>query len=1496
MKPTAGAGLSASLKIGSYRHSILSFSGKEAMNEPYSFKLRLESNTLLTAEAVLGQGCQLELAYQKLDPSETDWPTFRIIPGIITKHLVLNPYQDSFLVEIEIRARLYLLTLSGCPRVYLDQTAKDIATLILLQHGYQASLLQFHDNNQKNHLRIYPHWVQAEGESDLAFLERVLAREGISYAWSNVQTEQEQLDFYDCWYLHPGSSSCFTLAETDGLTSLRMDALYHLRLCQTPTSVRVEYRDVDYQNPDKILKAKAGTGHHRVNVLGYGAESLDHLQEAALHHLERITMNETTFTAKTLNPAILCGQVFSIKHLPNWIKENAFLLLSVEHTFEEGFYSNQLTFIPKHTQIRPNVKRQNAGQIIHTAVIHSEDDAPGLDSIGQYHYYTHVHEANTPTKPIQKALRLVPYGGKGATHPIGMHFPLQRQAEVLVMYLHNDFNQPILQNSPSNGLNHAPVTSDNAWSTIIKTAWGQYLEFVDQIGQERITLANAARRNRLSFNTQRDKQHILLACDRGSISLEAKTQQTIQSQEMTATIGKELVIQTNQKAHFTANDIHLQAESYQLSCQTLSFESKRHLELSGQTMQLMSEGDITLNASGDRFQFNLPNGDLVLEADEIALKARGALYLTTPTAGITLSNAGIIMHGNGIQFSGTPVFNAPIADTSTQVPPLITPPLPNPPILKPVRQFTFQKAKVIYPPNWEKPFYQSDETAYIEVDVKGFTGDESIKATIVSYHHSDSLKPLPLNPKLVAIKSKEVDTIQYSLGDKALYPFEEQFRETPGTATLKIPYPLNNLLAQSQTKASKPYYVRIDVGDVQGQFYSNALVLLNQATLTIIHDKKRPYHEKHAILTVFRSLPGCVKAHPQCPLLGESRFYTDPTEVDRLPIGTQNSVKLKEKGRYQELLSQDFTMPLPEQRFEVSERSNADTTLVRLMPPMIIDLRDATLQGNEVVFHSESPNARVDLTEEEINYIKANGNNLTVFIHGYNVEFGRFSKHLEAIREQTKITSLPLNFMVAPEQVIDYSEVDATIYRDEAFIKRQFQDDESQHTLPFVQEPSFNGEGVCEWVVHFENNLNRAAGFDGVDYQKFTRCLFIIWPGNPDSPMDYIHAVYESARMGPIVAKVFKSLKTHIEGLKLHVIAHSQGNGVLLHALEHLGETGHPGVDHAIFWQAAIPNDALSDRGVGNAPPNREAIAKAQEKNLWYCPYAHQGASLITVLHSQNDNILGPLLRQEEQPKGISLKEVWGRKPKKELQFALLIEALGLKSLYLVAIWLDTPVSSLFDQQLIHHYWNRWRAKNPQFKVRPEGPWMMCAATLEEQYQLLKLHQADVLSHAYRKLVKEGITKVHALLKERFGSLSVLERSGYVLISGLDAYKPLYNALFELVNRYDKQLDTEPSFLDRITRCLETHHEPFKHLFTLFQTSVLLTGVGTKPALGYEGPDFADKFIDQLKQNKKLKHQDTTKWLWHHSDMKIPSNKVIKNIYKKWIINSKKGIQAFGTY
>lgn len=67
-------------------------------------------------------------------------------------------------------------------------------------------------------------------------------------------------------------------------------------------------------------------------------------------------------------------------------------------------------------------------------------------------------------------------------------------------------------------------------------------------------------------------------------------------------------------------------------------------------------------------------------------------------------------------------------------------------------------------------------------------------------------------------------------------------------------------------------------------------------------------------------------------------------------------------------------------------------------------------------------------------------------------------------------------------------------------------------------------------------------------------------------------------------------------------------------------------------------------------------------------------------------------------------------------------------------------------------------------------------------------------------------------------------------------------------------------------------------------------------ALGYNGPDMKDPFIEKLYDQGRLFLADMTQWGVGHSYMRIPNADVMKYGYKTWIINQIRGMKNFGPY
>ena len=1493
MEQVTKDGYQAKLCIGSAVYPVLFFTGDEAVNAPYCFTIGLDSSCCDIDDSVLGEPCSLRL-YEPTPSFSSDRPFLRHIPGLVTE-TERKPLPTGLMgLVLTLKPKLATLSLWQRPRVYVKKSVPDVAERLLRYHGYLPGEFCFLTDKRLAPL-CFPHWVQATNECDFDFFNRLLAHEGLNYFWQDSAGGNERLMISESAWFHPvHDDAVLMLVDDCGMRQAKLATLSNLQEIVEPLDYSVLYCSSDPRDIGVVREAQTGKGEAQVVVSGCNAQSMAHLKHLSKIHYEALTMRTVTYKAHSTNPHLRSGFGISIAKTPFWPKESMFNLLHIKHYFDAGCYHNELTFIPKNQPIRPMPAKRQAGQLVHTAFIHSDDDLPYLDQSGHYAFYTHAHDGQE-TPSLQLAKRLTPYGGDATQWAMGMHFPQHRQTEVLVMYLNNDLNQPVLQNSPPNGAQAAPVVRDNSWCVLLKTAWGQYLQFSDRKNCESISLVNAQQNQGLYLQGGLKANEVSLRATRGPLALHAGKNLHLESTAaITAKVGGNMDFCAKNSVSLKAYSVHHQATQIKTTAHHVDIKAGKRLEAQAQAISLQSDGDINLVASDDVLQIELPNGDIMIQAQHVSLQADNRLDISTPGNLLRLEKDNITLQGDSVALLSPNLrLSCPVEEAPA--PPAVIAPAPGAPEPFEPPFYAEETAKAIHPPTWDKRIYHHEETAWLDVSIEGFNGDETGLITVLRYHHSNARGFLSDPPSAHALTLGEpVLSHRFVLGHDALYVNQKEAGKHPGTA--RLPSPLARLQEAKDKALHDPYYARIEIAGVKS-FYTSAMLLLGSATLRIIHDKGLPYKDTDGILSLKRALPDSIKVLKESPALKDLQYYANPLWLKNLPAGRRNVVGLRDQGQVRELLNADYKLPQSGQALAIDFKSTNETQLVRLMPPLIANLRSARLDQDQVVFDQPEPDARVQLTADEVAYIKANGNNLTLFIHGFNVEHGAFAPHW-------RFTEAPGKDRPSP--AFSQDNAFATIYRDLAFLARQFpnaSDDDLQKELNKACNKNLNGSGMHGWVTHLEHHLNQAAGFDGEDYRLFSRCLFISWLGNPKNRLDYIKAVRESVRLGPILAELIQTLHSQISDLKLHVIAHSQGNGILLHALNNLPQDM---VEHAFFWQAAIPNNALSDHGLYSPnPPNLDALSQKHAHNLWFCPHAHRAAKRITVLFSQNDNILGRLLRAREQPKGVTLRDVWPCKPMMtELVPALVIQALKLSSIYHIAAWIGIPASELFQADCLETAWQAWKKTHPTFYHRQQP--MPCQPTLKEQAQLLGRHNLLPLAIDFTRRLSDGLNEVHQLLYERFEYLSAAEKAGelvFMVIAARSAPGIIASLIQTLLKFLKKSSHKRPDestlnqlILKAVAHCLHRYEDLISHINAFIHTKRLTDGTHVPPAMGYEGPDETDRFLKRLRDQGKLKPENTTEWIWHHSHMSESNYNIMKNVYKKLIINQKEGIKAFGHY
>lgn len=535
-----------------------------------------------------------------------------------------------------------------------------------------------------------------------------------------------------------------------------------------------------------------------------------------------------------------------------------------------------------------------------------------------------------------------------------------------------------------------------------------------------------------------------------------------------------------------------------------------------------------------------------------------------------------------------------------------------------------------------------------------------------------------------------------------------------------------------------------------------------------------------------------------------------------------------------------------------------------LQPPVIINVReDAKPIPNSIIYKERMSWSM--LTEQELNYFKKNGNNATIFIHGFNVEYGQYAKQIKHLYQtRTKLTGQASrnnhNYIAG-----EYSISPATVFRSKKGLAKRFSNlAANSRTEKLLYDENLNGEAAHKWYIHMEYELNRAAGFDTngdgyeEDWSKYTRIINVAWSGDVPS-YNYVQAEKNANLACQKLVPLLYQLKEN--GIKVNIIAHSLGNRVLLGLLNIAGSAGwNDVVENAFMWQPAVPDTALS-----NDPKADTSILRN-----WQFIHAYKAAKRFVVLHSQNDNILGPHPEEKDKLDGYpGLPGVAGNIPNKIASGFVdhftkpsvredftkgkdgrtdYIEGLtgSLGSSYKIATQIGVP---MYDTEGVINvpFWY-----NPDFYIGHIKNLDIEGNYKRYQEELKRIEATDETGPAVKNL------------------------------------KPYWQEWFAPILYYE-----------RISR--EVSEDYFNHLRALKNTDI--KAVRPRPAMGWWGLKAAadiDPFIRQKVNEGKFVEVNQTNYLKTHSGMQVPNGKsgdmIREKSYRDAIMVRIKESSGFGQY
>ncbi len=323
----------------------LSAAGTEAVSKLSRWEVAIVCDEpALDLEGMLGASAALQLV-DELEGAA------RFIPLVVAAGAYDEESRDGHQYTLTLVAREELLSLRGGYRVLLDKTTQQIVTEVLTLAGIPAGEVEWRlatSYTARLHTTQY-------GESDWAFIERLLAEDGIAY-WIDADPEAEtaRLVFGDSADAHDGIAGAGTVQYRDAGSGASERHFFELEITGVLTPTKVTIRDHDVRAPDVPIEGVAGDGTYEVFEFPANVVSSDAAKVRASARLDQWKRLERHAIALSDCMRLQPGRVVAIEGCSDEWMNGKFLVAGVEHEVAMGSpqssatptYSNRVLLVP----------------------------------------------------------------------------------------------------------------------------------------------------------------------------------------------------------------------------------------------------------------------------------------------------------------------------------------------------------------------------------------------------------------------------------------------------------------------------------------------------------------------------------------------------------------------------------------------------------------------------------------------------------------------------------------------------------------------------------------------------------------------------------------------------------------------------------------------------------------------------------------------------------------------------------------------------------------------------------------------------------------------------------------------------------------------------------------------------------------------------------------------------------------------------------------------
>ncbi|WP_205953392.1 type VI secretion system Vgr family protein [Pantoea stewartii] len=491
-----------------YPLDVERFDGLEQMSALYHYTIRFTSSHLdLTAEMMLSKTATLSMGVGKL----LDSVVGKIVHGVVTNFRRLAGSRDQVTYEIILEPFISLLDKQfRTHRFFVNKSVPEVVEQILGEHGlkgweYEFKLKQTYPKREQ---------INQYQESDLGFIERLLAEVGIFYFFTlQPDTQTEVVHFADkqsAWTF----GKKLPLNSPSGTNDNAVDSVWDIHVWHNVVERSVTASDYNHREAQNILTSvpadmTQGDGdgitygdvyHYRPRHLERGDKITPATETgnfwARLEH-ERFLSAQTTVTGSSTDHTLGPAQVLTITEtaisptLPRETENGVVIIRTGYYGSRKNALKVTWVAMPYYENRcwRPAAKKRPvvSGTLMARVTSAKDNDIYAWqDASGMYRVKFDADRDDKKQGMESMPVRFAkPYGGD----KYGFHFPLIQGTEVAIAFHEGDPDRPYIAHALHDSRHVDHVTEANSTRNVIRTAGLNKLRMEDKRGEEHVKLS-----------------------------------------------------------------------------------------------------------------------------------------------------------------------------------------------------------------------------------------------------------------------------------------------------------------------------------------------------------------------------------------------------------------------------------------------------------------------------------------------------------------------------------------------------------------------------------------------------------------------------------------------------------------------------------------------------------------------------------------------------------------------------------------------------------------------------------------------------------------------------------------------------------------------------------------------------------------------------------------------------------------------------------------------